>query len=212
MSNNIQLISKSFVDTELPIMESFHTIQGEGAHTGTAAFFIRTGGCDVGCVWCDVKESWNAEDHPKKSVQNILEELKPIPVDVVVITGGEPLMYNMTSLTIALQKSDYKTHVETSGVYKLSGDWDWICFSPKKFKKPRQEFYDFGNELKVIVYNMSDFAWAEDHAQKMNTNAKLFLQPEWSKRDQIIPKIVEYVKKNPKWKISLQTHKYLDIP
>ncbi|MEQ8241218.1 MAG: 7-carboxy-7-deazaguanine synthase QueE [Cyclobacteriaceae bacterium] len=212
MSNNIQTLSKSFVHTELPIMESFYTIQGEGAHTGTAAYFIRTGGCDVGCVWCDVKESWNADDHPKKAVISILDELRPIPVNVVVITGGEPLMYNMTSLTLALQENGYKTHVETSGVYELSGDWDWICFSPKKFKKPLPEFYDHANELKVIIYNVSDFAWAEGHAQKMNKNAKLFLQPEWSKKDQMIPEIVEYVKKNPEWKISLQTHKYLDIP
>jgi organic radical activating enzyme len=212
MNSTTQTLNKPKVNIELPIMEFFHTIQGEGAHTGTAAYFIRTGGCDVGCVWCDVKESWNAEDHPKMSIDSIANEVEKVTVDVVVITGGEPLMYNMTALTFALQEKGYKTHVETSGVYELSGDWDWICFSPKKFKKPRTEFYENADELKVIIYNLSDLAWAEDHASRMNPNAKLFLQPEWSKKDQMMPKIVDYVKSNPKWKISLQTHKYLDIP
>lgn len=193
-------------------MECFHTIQGEGAHTGTAAYFIRTGGCDVGCVWCDVKESWDAIDHEKQSVIDLVTEVNKVNVPIVVITGGEPLMYDMLPLTVGLQVEGYKTHVETSGVYPLSGDWDWICFSPKKFKKPREEFYVEAHELKVIIFNKSDFDWAESHAQKMNPGAKLFLQPEWSKRDQMMPSIVDYVKKNPKWKISLQTHKYLDIP
>lgn len=212
MNSSIQHLSKVKVTKELPIMESFYTIQGEGAHTGTAAYFIRTGGCDVGCVWCDVKESWEARNHPKLTVNQILDGLSVNNVEVVVVTGGEPLMYDMSSLTIALQENAYRTHIETSGVYPMSGDWDWICFSPKKFKQPRTEFYAESNELKVVVYNKVDFAWAEEHALKMNPDAKLYLQPEWSKKDQMMPLIVDYVKNNPKWKISLQTHKYLDIP
>lgn len=196
----------------LPVMESFLTVQGEGFHTGTAAYFIRLGGCDVGCVWCDVKDSWDAGAHPYRSVQLIADEAREQEVPVVVITGGEPLMYDLSELTSSLHQSGLKTHIETSGAHPLSGQWDWICFSPKKFKEPKPEFYQKSQELKVIIYHKSDFAWAERHAEKCTASMQLFLQPEWSKKDQMMPLIVDYVKKNPKWRISLQTHKYLDIP
>ena len=197
---------------ELPLMESFLTIQGEGFHTGSTAYFIRLGGCDVGCVWCDVKDSWNADLHPHVSISEMCREAKDSGTEIVVITGGEPLMYNLNSITSALHALGLKAHIETSGAHSLSGHWDWLCFSPKKFKEPKAEFYEASDELKVIIFNKSDFQWAEQHALKMNHQAKLFLQPEWSKREQMMPLIVDYVKKNPKWRISLQTHKYLDIP
>lgn len=197
---------------ELPLMESFLTIQGEGYHAGTAAYFIRLAGCDVGCVWCDVKDSWEAEDHPMIGITDMVREAKNSKCDIVVITGGEPLMYDLQELTGSLQNMGMKTHVETSGAHPLSGSWDWICFSPKKYRAPRSEYYEVADELKVIVFNRSDLDWAEQHAHKMNPKATLLLQPEWSKRDKMMPLIVDYVKKNPKWRISLQTHKYLDIP
>ena len=198
--------------TDLPLMECFLTIQGEGYHTGSAAYFIRLGGCDVGCVWCDVKESWDADAHPKVSLAQMADDAKAAGSEIVVITGGEPLMYDLDDFTNLLHDAGLKTHIETSGAHPLSGDWDWLCFSPKKFMAPLPEFYEKSDELKVIVYNKSDFAWAEGHAEKCNPNTRLFLQPEWSKKDVMMPLIVDYVKKNPKWRISLQTHKYLDIP
>ena len=198
--------------TEFPVMESFNTIQGEGFHAGKAAYFVRLGGCDVGCHWCDVKESWNPLDHPMRSVDDIISEIKMVKSELVVITGGEPLMYDLTHLTEEIKKLGRRVHVETSGVYALSGEWEWICFSPKKFKSPQPEFYDRGHELKVVIFHESDFQWAEDHASLMNDSAKLFLQPEWSKQNQMVPKIVEHVKNNPKWQISLQNHKFMDIP
>lgn len=193
-------------------MESFHTIQGEGFHSGSSAYFIRLGGCDVGCVWCDVKESWDAAAHPLTEIGELAEMAVRSQAEMAVVTGGEPLMYDLKPLTNALHLQQLKTHIETSGAHPLSGDWDWICFSPKKFKKPLEEFYSVSDELKIIVFNQSDFDWAEEHAGSMHPNAKLFLQPEWSRKDKMMPMIVEYVKKNPKWRISLQTHKFLEIP
>ncbi len=195
----------------LPLMEAFYTIQGEGFHTGTAAYFVRIGGCDVGCHWCDVKESWNADLHPPTSIDEIVKQAITY-AKTIVVTGGEPLMWDMNPLTAELKNQDCKTHIETSGAYKLTGFWDWICLSPKKNKLPLQEVYDQAHELKVIVFNKHDFVFAEDQAQKVNPNAILFLQPEWSKKEEMTPLIVDYVMKNPKWRVSLQTHKYLNIP
>lgn len=195
----------------LPLMEEFYTIQGEGYHTGTAAYFIRIGGCDVGCHWCDVKESWNAELHPPTAIDQIINNAKTY-ANTVVITGGEPLMWDMTLLTTKLKAQNLKVHIETSGAYKLSGTWDWICLSPKKNKLPTTTVYDNANELKVIIHNKHDFIFAEEQALQVNQNAILFLQPEWSKKEEMTPIIVAYVMNNPKWRISLQTHKYLNIP
>lgn len=196
----------------LPLMEEFYTIQGEGYHTGKAAYFIRLGGCDVGCHWCDVKESWDASIHPPTHTDKIVEKASLYPAQTVVITGGEPLLYNLDNLTSSLKEAGIQTFMETSGAYPLSGFWDWICLSPKKFKAPLPEVLMAAGELKVIVFNKSDFQWAEDHAAKVSPNCKLYLQPEWSKAAEVTPLIIEYVKENPKWNISLQTHKYLNIP
>ena len=195
----------------LPLMEEFYTIQGEGYHTGKAAYFIRVGGCDVGCHWCDVKESWNADLHPPTLADHIVNNAKKYS-DTVVITGGEPLMWSMDYLTKTLNDQGIKTHIETSGAYAFSGTWDWFCLSPKKTKLPLEEVYEQADELKMIIHNKSDFEFAEEHAAKVGENCELFLQPEWSKRDKMTPMIVDYVMENPKWKISLQTHKYLNIP
>jgi organic radical activating enzyme len=195
----------------LPLMEEFYTIQGEGYHTGTAAYFIRIGGCDVGCHWCDVKESWNAELHPPTPTDLIVSNAKKY-ANTVVITGGEPLMWDMTQITQKLKQQNLHVHIETSGAYTLSGEWDWICLSPKKNKLPTQTVYDNANELKVIIHNKHDFIFAEEQAQLVNSNAILFLQPEWSKKEEMTPQIVDYVMNNPKWRVSLQTHKYLNIP
>lgn len=196
----------------LPIMEEFYTIQGEGYHSGKAAYFIRLGGCDVGCHWCDVKESWDASIHPLTNADSIIENTLKHPAKTVVITGGEPLMYNMDYLTNGLQEKGIRTFIETSGAYPVSGNWDWICVSPKKFKAPHSSIMQLADELKIIIFNKSDFEWAEKHAETVSNKCKLYLQPEWSKSDQMTPLLVEYVKNNPKWEISLQTHKYLDIP
>lgn len=196
----------------VPVMESFYTIQGEGFHSGTSAYFIRLGGCDVGCTWCDVKESWDASLYNWVDVKQLAQDAKNSGTEMVVITGGEPLMYDLTLLTKEIRNLGLKTNVETSGVYPLSGDWDWICFSPKKFKAPLDEFYDVSHELKVVVFNKHDTKWAAGHAAKMNDNSKLYLQPEWSKAKEMTSLIVDFVKQNPKWNISLQTHKYMDIP
>ncbi len=198
--------------TLLPLMEEFYTIQGEGYHTGKAAYFIRLGGCDVGCHWCDVKESWDAELHPLTTADAIIEHAKQHPSKAVVVTGGEPLLYNLDYLTRGLQAAGIQTFIETSGAYPLSGHWDWICLSPKKFKAPLPDVIAAAGELKVIVFNKSDFAWAEQYAALVSTACKLYLQPEWSKADVMTPLIVDYVMQNPKWEISLQTHKYLNIP
>jgi 7-carboxy-7-deazaguanine synthase len=198
--------------SELPLMEDFYTIQGEGFYQGHAAYFIRLGGCDVGCIWCDVKESWNAEAHPLVSIEEMVKRAKQSGSSLVVITGGEPAMYNLDELTRALNQAGLKTNIETSGAHPITGDWDWICFSPKKFKAPVESIYTQANELKIIIYNNSDFEWAEDFAKKVNSECELFLQPEWSKEKEMVPKIIEYVKANPKWKVSLQIHKYMNIP
>ncbi len=195
----------------LPLMEEFYTIQGEGFYKGKAAYFIRVGGCDVGCHWCDVKESWNAETHPPTAI-NIIADNAEKYSDTIVVTGGEPLTWNMDPLTTALKDRGLKTHIETSGAYALSGDWDWICLSPKKFKLPTAEVHENADELKVIVFNKSDFKFAEEQAAKVGKECILYLQPEWSKREKMIPLIVDYVMENPKWMVSLQTHKYLNIP
>lgn len=198
--------------TLLPLMEEFYTIQGEGYNTGKAAYFIRLGGCDVGCHWCDVKESWDAELHPLTLSDTIVKNAMQHPSKAVVVTGGEPLIYNLDYLTRQLQQNGIKTFIETSGAYPLSGSWDWICLSPKKFKSPTQQVADKANELKVIIFNKSDFAFAEHHASLVVPDCKLYLQPEWSKHQEMTPLIVDYVMANPQWEISLQTHKYLNIP
>ncbi len=196
----------------LPLMEQFYTIQGEGFHQGKAAVFIRLGGCDVGCVWCDVKESWDAEKHPLTSVDTIVEQALQYPARLAVITGGEPLMYDLAELCQSLKAAGFELNLETSGAYPLSGKWDWICFSPKKFKMPLPEFAIQADELKVIVFNKHDFKWAEQYAEMVNKDCLLLLQPEWGKEDQMLPLMIEYVKQHPQWQISLQTHKYMDIP
>lgn len=208
MSNNIP----DLLNHKIPIVESFYTIQGEGCHVGKPAYFIRTGGCDVGCHWCDVKSSWESKSHPTFSVSTLVKMANKYPAKIVVITGGEPLMYDLSLLTQQLKASDKNTHIETSGVYPLTGHWDWICFSPKKFKNPRKVFYERSDELKLVVYHKSDFKWAIEHSKKMNPNAKWLLQPEWSKQEEILPLIIEFVKENPGWSISLQTHKFMNIP
>ena len=195
----------------LPLMEAFYTIQGEGYHKGTAAYFIRVGGCDVGCHWCDVKESWDAKLHPPTTIESIANQAISFS-DTIVVTGGEPLMWDMQPLTNLLKDRKLKTHIETSGAYTLSGEWDWICLSPKKRKLPLNTIYPRADELKVIVYNKSDFEFAEAQAKNVSKNCILYLQPEWSASEKITPLIVDYVMRHPKWKISLQTHKYLNIP
>lgn len=209
--NSININLKINEGTLLPLMEAFYTIQGEGFYKGSAAYFIRLGGCDVGCHWCDVKESWDSDIHPPTDIVNIVNEAK-IHSKIVVVTGGEPLMWNMFPLTKLLNVNNIKTHIETSGAYELTGDWDWICLSPKKNKNPLNEIYKKANELKVIVYNLNDLQFAEKQSEKVNNDCILYLQPEWSKRDEMMPIIVDYVMKNTKWKVSLQTHKYLNIP
>jgi organic radical activating enzyme len=196
----------------LPLMEEFYTIQGEGFNTGKASYFIRIGGCDVGCHWCDVKESWDASLHPLTPAEKIIENVLESKTPAVVVTGGEPLIYNLEYLTGLLKQHNIKTYIETSGAYPLSGDWDWICLSPKKTMLPKEENYLHAHELKIIVFNKHDFIWAEEQALKVSKDCYLYLQPEWSKRNEITPLIVEYVKQNPRWMISLQTHKYIDIP
>ena len=195
----------------LPLMEAFYTIQGEGYHKGSAAYFIRIGGCDVGCHWCDVKESWDAQKHPATLIEEIVEQAIKYS-NIIVITGGEPLMWNMEPLTLALKKKKMQIHIETSGAYEITGHWDWFCLSPKKNKLPTLEAYSLADELKVIIYNNDDFRFAEQQAKKVKENCLLYLQPEWGKREKVMPLIVEYVLQNPSWKGSLQTHKYLNIP
>jgi organic radical activating enzyme len=196
----------------LPIMEEFYTIQGEGFHTGKAAYFIRIGGCDVGCHWCDVKESWNPDLHPLKNVKEVVANAITFPAKAAVITGGEPTIYNLSYLADELKANKIKTYLETSGAYPLNGNFDWVCLSPKKTAPPVTEIYTLAHELKIIVHNKDDFKWAETHAAKVNANCHLFLQPEWSRREEMTPLITDYVMQNPKWMISLQTHKYLGIP
>ena len=217
--NVMDLVEKGLM---LPLMEEFYTIQGEGYHKGTAAYFIRVGGCDVGCHWCDVKESWNAETHPPTSIHSIVANAEKYSdtivanaekySDTIVITGGEPLTWDMGPLTQGLKEKGMTIHIETSGAYPLTGVWDWICLSPKKNKLPVGDIYKKAQELKVIVYNKHDFIFAEEQAAQVGEDCILYLQPEWSVRDKMVPQIVDYVMKHPKWKVSLQTHKYLNIP
>jgi organic radical activating enzyme len=225
------IVEEINIDTKLPVMESFYTLQGEGYHQGRAAYFIRLGGCDVGCVWCDVKDSWDADAHSKFSIDEIVSKVnrewemvngksgienekreatnqKPI----IVITGGEPLMHNLDELSQALQTKGFETNIETSGSSALSGSWNWICLSPKKFKAPLPEILPVANELKIVVFNKSDFDWAETYAAQVNANCKLYLQPEWDKAATVTPLIIDYIKANPQWRLSLQIHKYLNVP
>lgn len=196
----------------LPLMEQFYTIQGEGFHTGRPAYFVRIGGCDVGCHWCDVKESWDASIHPLTHVDEIVRSASDQPSGTVVITGGEPLTYNLGPLTDRMRAAGLSVHIETSGAHPLSGKFDWICLSPKKNMPPKDEFYPMADELKVIVHNRHDFEWAEQHAARVKDGCRLYLQPEWSKAQEMISLIVDYVMQNPKWNISLQSHKYMGIP
>jgi len=196
----------------LPVMEAFGTVQGEGAFTGQAAWFIRLGGCDVGCTWCDVKESWDAAAHPVRSVDDLVAEALEQPARIAVITGGEPAMHELGPLTHALRAAGFRTHIETSGAHPLSGEWHWICFSPKKFRAPLPDIYDRADELKVIVYNRHDLDWAGEHAARVRPGCLLYLQPEWDRRDKVMPLVTAHVQAHPEWRISLQTHKYLGIP
>lgn len=193
-------------------MEHFYTIQGEGKHSGRAAYFVRIAGCDVGCVWCDVKESWDAGDHSSMTIDEIIMHVLAAKSDFCVITGGEPAMYDLTTLSEKLRLNGIETAIETSGCYPLIGNIDWYCFSPKKFKAPTDEAYLKANELKVVISHPSDFEWAESHAWKVSENCQLYLQPEWSKQERFLPIIIDYVKNNPQWKVSLQTHKFMNIP
>lgn len=204
--------SKNTDTSSLPVMEHFYTLQGEGFHQGKAAYFIRLGGCDVGCVWCDVKESWDAEKHPLLNIDDLILNIEQTQAKLVVITGGEPLMHNLDELTKALQSAGLKTNIETSGAHPLSGSWNWICLSPKKFKAPLPEILPFANELKIVVFNQSDFDWAEKYAVLVSPDCKLYLQPEWDKASVVTPMIIEYIKQNPKWELSLQIHKYINVP
>lgn len=207
-------------NTGYPVMEAFYTLQGEGFHQGRAAYFIRLGGCDVGCVWCDVKASWDAAAHPVRQTADLVQlvQKEGFPPGtkagngIVVVTGGEPLLHNLAPLTAGLKQAGYQTHIETSGAHPLSGNWDWICLSPKKFKAPLPEIFSVTDELKVVIYHKSDFAWAAQFASAVKPGAKLYLQPEWSRREQIMPLIINYIKENPQWELSLQLHKYINVP
>lgn len=196
----------------LPVMEHFYTLQGEGFHQGKAAYFIRLGGCDVGCVWCDVKDSWDAAKHPLLSIEDLLSDIERTPAKLIVITGGEPLLHNLDTLTATLKLKGYQVNIETSGAHSLSGIWDWICLSPKKFKAPLPEILPVADELKIVVFNNTDFAWAEQYAALVSANCKLYLQPEWDKSAVVTPAIIEYIKQNPQWELSLQLHKYINVP
>lgn len=207
MSTAVNMVTQS-----LPVMEQFYTIQGEGYHQGRAAYFIRLGGCDVGCVWCDVKESWDAAKHPQSTVEALVSNAAKHPGRLAVITGGEPLMHPLDELTNRLQEAGFATNIETSGAHPLSGSWDWICLSPKKFKAPLPEILPLANELKIVVFNKSDFDWAEQYAAQVSPDCRLYLQPEWDKAATVTPLIIDYVKAHPQWRISLQVHKYIQVP
>jgi 7-carboxy-7-deazaguanine synthase len=198
--------------TQYPVMEMFYSLQGEGYHQGKAAYFIRLAGCDVGCVWCDVKDSWDASKHPVLSIEQIVNSALAHPARLAIITGGEPLLYQLDPLTTALKAAGFQTNIETSGSSPMSGNWDWVCLSPKKFKAPLSENIALASELKVVVFNQSDFEWAETYAKQVGPHCKLYLQPEWDKQVQITPLVIEYVKANPKWELSAQLHKYIQVP
>ena len=194
------------------MMEMFYTLQGEGYHQGKAAYFIRLAGCDVGCVWCDVKESWDASKHPVVSIEEIVTSALAHPARLAIITGGEPLLYNLDALTTALKKVGFEVNIETSGSSPMSGNWDWVCLSPKKFKAPLTESIQAASELKVVIFNTHDFEWAETYAKQVAHNCKLYLQPEWDKSNEITPLVIEYIKAHPKWELSAQLHKYIQVP
>ncbi|HEY2722251.1 MAG TPA: 7-carboxy-7-deazaguanine synthase QueE [Chitinophagaceae bacterium] len=208
----VKIESNKSISSSLPVMEHFYTLQGEGFYQGRAAYFIRLAGCDVGCVWCDVKESWDMKNHPVMRIEDLIMEIKKTSAQIAVITGGEPLMHDLTYLTGKLHDNDYKVHLETSGAYPLTGNWDWICLSPKKFKEPLVAILPKANELKVIIFNKSDFEWAETYASEVSPNCKLYLQPEWEKASRMTPLIIEYIKAHPQWELSLQIHKYINVP
>ncbi len=195
-----------------PVMEHFYTLQGEGHYSGQAAYFIRLGGCDVGCVWCDVKESWDEHAHPQINLKEIISWPKKHPGKIVVITGGEPTMYDLGPITDQIRNEGLRSHMETSAAHPITGDWDWITLSPKKFKAPLPENMELADELKIIIYNKSDFKWAEGFEKQVRSDCKLYLQPEWSNRDKMTPLIIDYIGDNPQWQLSLQTHKYINIP
>ena len=203
---------KEFPENKIPLMEKFYTLQGEGMHSGRPAVFIRLAGCDVGCVWCDVKESWDENAHPLEAVDDLVIYVLSTGCNFVVITGGEPTLYDLTVLTNSLAANNIEIAIETSGTNNLVGHFDWVTFSPKKFKKPLDEYYSNSNELKIIVFHKSDLRWAVGHQQKIKNKCELYLQPEWSKKDQLMPEILDFIKLNPHWKLSLQTHKFIDIP
>lgn len=205
-------VATDYLAVQYPVMEHFYTLQGEGAYAGHAAYFIRLGGCDVGCVWCDVKESWDADVHPKMSVEAIVAAASAYPRRIAVITGGEPSMYDLAPLTTGLKAAGFRTHIETSASSPLSGDFDWVTLSPKKFKAPLPENMSWAHELKIVVFNKHDFQWAETYAALVPESCKLYLQTEWDKREQMTPEILEYIRQHPQWSLSLQTHKYLNIP
>ena len=198
--------------TQYPVMEMFYSLQGEGYHQGRAAYFIRLAGCDVGCVWCDVKESWDASKHPVLSIEEIVSSALAHPGRLAIITGGEPLLYNLDALTTALKKAGFEINMETSGSSPMSGNWDWVCLSPKKFKAPLTESIAAASELKVVIFNKHDFEWAETYAQQVPASCKLYLQPEWDKANEMMPSIIDYVKTHPKWELSAQLHKYIQVP
>ena len=208
----MNFISEEILRTVYPVMEHFYTLQGEGFYAGQAAYFIRLGGCDVQCVWCDVKDSWDASKHPSLTVKEIVEEASKYQGRIAVITGGEPSMHDMTHLCKALHEKGFRTHIETSGTHALVGSFDWITLSPKKFSFSLAENLPIANELKVVVYNQSDFAWAEKYAARVNEHCKLYLQPEWDKKEEMTPQIISFIQQNPRWQLSLQTHKYINIP
>jgi organic radical activating enzyme len=193
-------------------MEMFYSLQGEGYHQGKAAYFIRLAGCDVGCVWCDVKDSWDASKHPVLSIDEIVSSALAHPARLAIVTGGEPLLYNLDALTTALKNAGFELNIETSGSSPMSGKWDWVCFSPKKFKAPLAESIAVASELKVVIFNTHDFEWAETYAQQVGPTCKLYLQPEWDKANQITPMVIEYIKAHPKWELSAQLHKYIQVP
>ncbi|MGD0341228.1 MAG: 7-carboxy-7-deazaguanine synthase QueE [Bacteroidales bacterium] len=197
---------------QLPLVEEFFSIQGEGWHTGKAAYFIRLGGCDVGCSWCDSRFAWDPELHPLIKTDEIIERVISLGADSVVVTGGEPLMWNLDYLCSGLKRNNICTFLETSGTCPLSGQWNWICLSPKKNVPPSEALCHIADELKVIIENKDDFHWAEKYRKLVGRSCKLFLQPEWSRFENIIPEIVDYVRKNPVWRISLQVHKFMHIP
>ena len=197
---------------QYPVMEHFYTLQGEGNFTGQAAYFIRLGGCDVGCVWCDVKESWDASKHPQMHIDDLLKAISLTPAKIVVITGGEPLLHQLDELCQALNENGLRTHIETSGSSPLSGQWHWICLSPKKFKPALAEVIAVADELKIIVFNKSDFEWAQQFEKQAKSTCKLYLQPEWDQQEKMLPMLVDFVKAHPNWQVSLQTHKYMQIP